>query len=138
MVQSLRSLLGVLTVTLLLLIVTTMIVAPPLLGHKATAINSVNALQGISSSHWLGTDELGRDVFARTLVATRLSVLLAVATTTLATIIGVVVGSVPIVLGRRGGRLVVWLINLLVAFPGLLLALFLSLIFGVGARSAVF
>jgi peptide/nickel transport system permease protein len=135
--RALRTPLGVLTVVLLVVIVADMIIAPPLFSAKATEINTVDMLQGISARHPLGTDQLGRDVFARTLVAARLSVLLAVVTTVVATVIGVVLGAVPVVLGRRVGRAVVWLINLLVAFPGLLLALFLSMVFGLSDQSAV-
>jgi peptide/nickel transport system permease protein len=135
--RALRTPLGVLTVVLLVVIVADMVVAPPLLSARATEINTVELLQGVSARHPFGTDQLGRDVFARTLVAARLSVLLAVVTMVLATVFGVVLGTVPVVLGRRAGRAVVWLINLLVAFPGLLLALFLSLVFGLGDQSAV-
>ncbi|MGW3957657.1 dipeptide/oligopeptide/nickel ABC transporter permease/ATP-binding protein [Streptomyces sp. NPDC004752] len=123
---------------MLLIITLTIIIAPPLLEARATEINVPNMLQGISSEHWLGTDQVGRDVFARTLVAARLSVVLAIATTLLATAIGVIVGAMPLVLGKQIGRVVVWVINLMVAFPGLLLAMFLSLILGVGESSAVF
>ena len=129
---------GVVTVVLVAIIVADVIIAPLLLAQRANAIDTVGMLQGMSGTHWLGTDQLGRDVLARTLVAARLSVLLAVATTAIGTVIGIAVGSVPVVLGRRLGQAVVWLINLLVAFPGLLLALFLSLIFGLGEWSAVF
>lgn len=135
--RALRTPTGVVAVALLVIIVADMIIAPPLLTQRANAINTVDMLQGISAKHWLGTDQLGRDVFARTLVAARLSVLLAFVTTVLATVMGIAVGAVPVVLGRTMSRLVVWLINLLVAFPGLLLAMFLSLIFGLGAGSTV-
>ncbi|HWI72752.1 MAG TPA: oligopeptide/dipeptide ABC transporter ATP-binding protein, partial [Baekduia sp.] len=57
--------------------------------------------------------------------------------TALGAAVGVVVGALPIVTGRRLGRLVVASFNLLVAFPGLLLTLFLALVFGIGARGAV-
>jgi peptide/nickel transport system permease protein len=134
----LRSPLAVISLVLLLAIAADMVLAPSLLGVRASKIDAVDLLQGSSGRHWLGTDQLGRDVLARILVAARLSILLALITTALATVIGLVVGSIPVVLTRGIGRPIVWLINLMVAFPGLLLALFLSMIFGLGERSAVF
>ncbi|MGC4109914.1 MAG: dipeptide/oligopeptide/nickel ABC transporter permease/ATP-binding protein [Nocardioides sp.] len=133
----LRSPLVVVSGVLLVVLLATAIVAPPLLAHRAGQID-VGALQsGASSHHPFGTDALGRDVFTRTLVATRLSLTLALITVALGVFVGAVVGAVPVVLGRRAGRLVVALLNLMIAFPGLLLALFLAMVFGVGARGAV-
>jgi oligopeptide/dipeptide ABC transporter ATP-binding protein len=135
--KGLRTPLGIVAVSLLVVIVATMIFAPMLLEKPATQINSLNMLKGPSSTHLLGTDALGRDVLARTLYAARISVLLAVITTAMATVIGIVLGATPVVVKGPISRALVWFINLAVAFPGLLLALFLSLIFGIGAWPAV-
>ncbi len=133
----LRSPLGVVTLLLFLLLLATAVLAPLLLHDRAQEI-SVDALQsGASAAHPFGTDALGRDVLARTLVASRLSLELAFLVVGIGVAGGVILGTVPVVLGRRAGRLVVATLNLLVAFPGLLLALFLAMIFGVGARGAV-
>ncbi|WP_246303640.1 dipeptide/oligopeptide/nickel ABC transporter permease/ATP-binding protein [Nocardioides thalensis] len=93
--------------------------------------------QGPSADHWLGTDALGRDVLARVLVAARLSVLLALAATALGTIGGVLLGCLPFLLGRRLGRIAIGAIDLAVSFPGLLVAIFLAVIVGVGPTGAV-
>ncbi|MBO9523683.1 MAG: dipeptide/oligopeptide/nickel ABC transporter permease/ATP-binding protein [Nocardioidaceae bacterium] len=133
----LRSPLGIVTILLLVVLVATAIAGPLFFSDRAREI-SVDALQsGASSEHPFGTDALGRDVFARTLVATRLSLVLALLVVGIGVAAGVLVGTVPVVLGRRAGRAVVAGLNLMVAFPGLLLALFLAMIFGVGARGAV-
>ena len=133
----LRSPLAVITVVLLALLLCVALIGPLLLSNRANAID-VNAIQqGMSARHPFGTDALGRDILARTVVAGRLSVCLALLATGLGTLFGVVVGSLPVIVGRRRGRLIVAAFNLLVAFPGLLLALFLALVFGVGARGAV-
>jgi oligopeptide/dipeptide ABC transporter ATP-binding protein len=119
------------------LLLATAALAPVLLGHLATTPDTSALLQGCSGKHWLGTDNLGRDVLARVLVATRLSVSLALLSTAIGAIGGILIGALPGVLGRRAGRLVSAGVNLAVAFPGLLLALFLSVVFGVGARGAI-
>jgi peptide/nickel transport system ATP-binding protein/peptide/nickel transport system permease protein len=113
------------------------VVAPILWTDEANAIDTTDILAGPSREHWAGTDNLGRDIFFRTLVATRLSVELALAATVIAVVAGLLIGTAPFLLGRRSGRAVVAATNIAVAFPGLLLALFFAVIFGVGATGAV-
>lgn len=135
--RTLRSPLGLVTGVLLVVLAAVVLLAPVLLRTQADRMSVSAIQQGMSARHWFGTDNLGRDIFARTLVASRQSVLLALATTACATVFGITLGMLPVVLGRRPGRLLVAGINLLVAFPGLLIALFLSMVFGVGAGGAV-
>lgn len=133
----LRTPLG-LTATLLTVGVLVMaVIAPILWTDDADAIDTSNILAPPSSEHWAGTDNLGRDIFYRTLVATRLSVELALSATLIAVVVGLLLGTAAFLLGRRGGRLVNAGINIAVAFPGILLALFFAVIFGVGATGAV-
>ena len=113
------------------------VIAPILWTDEANATDTANILAGPSADHWAGTDNLGRDIFFRTLVATRLSVELALAATVIAVVIGLLLGTASFVLGRRSGRLVNASVNIAVAFPGLLLALFFAVVFGVGATGAV-
>ena len=113
------------------------IVAPPLWSHAATKIDIAAISQGSTAAHPLGTDELGRDILHRTLVATRLSVLLAVLAALLGAAVGIPIGVLPALVGRRLGRLITSAINLAVAFPTLLLAIFVASIVGLGAHGAV-
>ncbi|MDF1603812.1 dipeptide/oligopeptide/nickel ABC transporter permease/ATP-binding protein [Nocardioides sp. YIM 152315] len=114
------------------------VLAPILWTDDANAVDTGNILAGPSADHWAGTDNLGRDIFYRTLVATRLSVELALAATAVAVVVGLLLGTASFLLGRRIGRLVNAAVNIAVAFPGILLALFFAVIFGVGATGAVF
>ncbi|WP_327233386.1 dipeptide/oligopeptide/nickel ABC transporter permease/ATP-binding protein [Streptomyces sp. NBC_01317] len=113
------------------------IIAPIVWSHRANAIDTNNILQGPSSAHWVGTDNLGRDLFFRVLVATRLSVELAVLATAIAVLVGLALGAAPSLAGRRTAGLFAAVVNLAVAFPALLLALFFAVIFGVGMKGAV-
>ncbi|WP_432939085.1 dipeptide/oligopeptide/nickel ABC transporter permease/ATP-binding protein [Kribbella sp. CA-253562] len=124
---------GVLLLAVLLLA----LLAPLLWSDQASAIDTEHLLEGTSSQHWLGTDSLGRDIFYRVLVASRTSIMLALLATALGVLAGLVLGTAPLLLGRRAGRLTTALVNIAVAFPGLLLALFFAVIFGVGAKGAV-
>ncbi|MCZ2821131.1 dipeptide/oligopeptide/nickel ABC transporter permease/ATP-binding protein [Modestobacter sp. VKM Ac-2977] len=122
---------------LLALVLLLAVIAPLLWSEEADRIDTSAVLQGASADHWVGTDALGRDIFARVLVATRLSIGLALAATSIAVVLGLLLGCAPLLLGRRGGRLVTAGVNIAVAFPGLLLALFFAVVFGVGMTGAV-
>ncbi|MEI5676295.1 MULTISPECIES: dipeptide/oligopeptide/nickel ABC transporter permease/ATP-binding protein [unclassified Nocardioides] len=133
----LRTPLGLTATILTLAVLVLAVVAPMLWTGDADAVDTDDILSGPSAEHWAGTDNLGRDIFFRTLVATRLSVELALAATAIAVAVGLVLGTASFLLGRRSGRLVTAGINIAVAFPGILLALFFAVVFGVGATGAV-
>ncbi|MEV4536606.1 dipeptide/oligopeptide/nickel ABC transporter permease/ATP-binding protein [Asanoa sp. NPDC049518] len=133
----LRTPLGVTAAALLALVVVTAVLAPVLWGDRAEAVDTAHILEGPSSAHWAGTDALGRDIVFRVLVATRLSVLLALLSTALGVLTGLLLGAAPLLVGARVGRLVTAGVNIAVAFPGLLLALSFAVVFGVGAMGAV-
>jgi len=118
------------------LIVLLAIFAPMIWGAAANTPRIDIMLSPPSWSHWAGTDSLGRDLFARVLVATRLTVLLAIEATAIGVVVGIVLGSAPFLFGKVVGRAIVWFIGIAVAFPGILLALFFAVIFGTGASSA--
>jgi oligopeptide/dipeptide ABC transporter, ATP-binding protein, C-terminal domain len=113
------------------------IAGPPIWGEAAERVDPQAVLQGASAGHPFGTDNLGRDLLARVLVATRLSLLLALIATAVGGIAGVLLGALPSVLPRPLARFVTGAVNTLVAFPGLLLAMFTAVISGLGARGAV-
>jgi oligopeptide/dipeptide ABC transporter ATP-binding protein len=113
------------------------LIAPPIWSDAASKINVAAVSQGSTHAHPLGTDLLGRDILHRVLVATRLSVSLAILASLLGAAVGVPIGVLPSLLGPRLGRLITNAINLAVAFPTLLLAIFVASIVGLGARGAV-
>jgi peptide/nickel transport system ATP-binding protein/peptide/nickel transport system permease protein len=136
-IQVLRTPVGLTATSLMVALLLLAVFAPVLWGDKATAVDPAHILQGASSQHLLGTDSLGRDIFYRVLVGTRLSVELALLATALGVLAGLVLGTAPFFLGPRLGRVVTALVNIAVAFPSLLLALFLAVIFGVGMKGAL-
>ncbi|HYR13089.1 MAG TPA: ABC transporter permease [Mycobacterium sp.] len=96
-----------------------------------------NALRPPSGDHWFGTDELGRDVLSRVLVATQASIGVAVVSVAFAVIVGVTVG---IVAGYRGGwvdTVFMRAVDVMFAFPVLLLALAVVAILGPGTTTTI-
>ncbi|MGW3346213.1 dipeptide/oligopeptide/nickel ABC transporter permease/ATP-binding protein [Nonomuraea rubra] len=132
----LRRPVGLAGLGLLVIVLSVAVLGPILWGERATVVDTGNLLAGPSAEHWIGTDNLGRDLFYRVLVATRLSILLALGATAISIVLGLVLGAAPMLAGPRLGRVVTWAVNVLVAFPGLLLVLFFAVVFGVGERGA--
>ncbi|ULN26891.1 ABC transporter permease [Mycolicibacterium smegmatis] len=100
-------------------------------------IDVPSALQGPGGTHWFGTDELGRDVFSRILVAIQASLRVAVVSVALAAVVGVTIG---VVAGYRGGWLdtiVMRVVDVMFAFPVLLLALAIVAILGPGVTTTM-
>ncbi|MCX4587281.1 dipeptide/oligopeptide/nickel ABC transporter permease/ATP-binding protein [Streptomyces sp. NBC_01481] len=110
---------------------------PMIWGPPAEHVNPSDVLRGPSPAHPLGTDHLGRDLLARVLAATRLSLLLALAATLLGAVAGIGLGAFTAVVGRRARRRLGALISLLLALPALLVAVFLAVVLGAGPVGAV-
>lgn len=136
-VRRFRTTQGAMTLVGVLVLVLLVAFAPLLWGPAADTTVVRERLEGPSAAHWFGTDELGRDLFARTLVAARLSVLLAVGSTLIAGTGGVTLGVVAVLLPRRLRRLVTTGIEIFMSFPWLLLTLFFSVIWGASATGAM-
>lgn len=91
-----------------------------------------DALAGPSASHWLGTDELGRDVLSRVLVGLRLSLLTALSTAVIAAVLGVAIG---LCAGYFGGWVdgpLMRIMDVVLSVPATLLAVVLVAIMGGG------
>jgi ABC-type dipeptide/oligopeptide/nickel transport system permease subunit len=87
-------------------------------------------LSGPTSAHWLGTDEIGRDILTRVIYSAHSDVIISLSATALAFVVGSLLG---IFLGYRGGIIDTAgtrLVDVMLAFPAIVLALFLIAIFG--------
>jgi len=106
-----------------LLLIFLALFGPSLVPFDPVASNVPKALQPPSSEHWFGTDQLGRDVFSRVVVATRLDLAIAASAVSLSFIVGAIIGSFC---GYSGGRLDLWVgrfVDVLMAFPLFVLAM---------------
>jgi len=94
-------------------------------------------LQGPSAQHWFGTDELGRDLLSRLIHGARASVIVGVGSALLACLLGVPVGLVAALRGGRTDTTLMRLMDVLFAFPAILLALTLVIVLGTNIRNIV-
>ncbi|MER6989007.1 ABC transporter permease [Saccharopolyspora hirsuta] len=91
-----------------------------------------NVLQAPSAAHLLGTDQLGRDVLSRLLDGTRLSVAIAVFATAVGVLGGALIGLLSAIAGSRADSVLMRGVDVLLAFPELLLALLVVAVIGGG------
>lgn len=91
----------------------------------------INRFQTPSTTHWFGTDELGRDIFSRVIYGARYSLTMGVAAVVISFILGVMLGSVA-GFYPRFDSLIMRLIDVMMAFPGILLAIAIVAALGPG------
>jgi peptide/nickel transport system permease protein len=101
------------------------------------AVNLGASLQGPSAAHWLGTDEVGRDLFSRLIVGARTSLLGPLLVVLIATTLGTVVAIASAWIGGWVDGMVARVIDVGFAFPGLLLAFVAVAVFGPGLTAPV-
>jgi len=108
---------------LFLVIVLAALIGPYVVPHDPLASNTAQALRPPSATYWFGTDQLGRDVFSRVVVATRLDFFIAIASVALVFLMG---GLAGIAAGFHGGwvdRVVGRIADTIMAFPLFVLAM---------------
>jgi peptide/nickel transport system permease protein len=109
--------------SLFLLIVTVAIFGPSLAPYDPLASNASKALQPPSWDHWFGTDNVGRDVFSRVLVATRLDLLISITAVAISFVVGGFLGMLAGYYGGWWDRLVGRMVDTIMAFPLFVLAM---------------
>lgn len=122
---------------IVVLFVVVAILAPLLAPYEPTKGDLANVLGGPSRAHPLGTDELGRDVLSRIIHGARLSILEGLLAVALAMAIGVPAGLLSGYVGGRTDAILMRLIDILLAFPGVLLAVAIISILGPGLFNAM-
>lgn len=98
--------------------------APWIAPQDPAHINLADRLQGMSSAHWFGTDELGRDIFSRVVFGARISMLVGVGVVTASLALALVIGSMAGYYGGKLDRFInIVVMNSFLSFPGILLAI---------------
>lgn len=108
------------------------VVGPLLVRADPLAIDLSRVLAPPGPGHWLGCDALGRDMLARVLWGARLSLTVSVTVVMLSLAVGGVVGGAAAMAGGRIDSMVMRLVDVVLAFPGFLLAIALAAILGAG------
>jgi peptide/nickel transport system permease protein len=121
----------------LLLIGAAGLLAPLLATHPPSEQSLMSRLAPPSSEHWLGTDELGRDEFSRLLYGSRISLFISFAGTAGGVLVGTLIGLISGYAGGWTDTLAMRLIDVMFAFPGILLAILIVAVMGPGLFNLV-
>jgi len=119
------------TGSIIVAIAVMMAIAGPLVSPFDPAAQELSLrLDGPSSTHWFGLDELGRDVLARVLSGARISLLVGLVVVGVSSVVGTLMGAVAGYFGGVVDEVIGRTIDILLAFPGLLLAIAIVAVLG--------
>ena len=132
--SNVTAMIGLAIIVLLLL---TALFAPWLATHSPTAQVLADRLQPPSAAHWLGTDELGRDIYSRIVHGARLTLYIIGIVAIIVAPVGLLVGTVAGYMGGWVDRILMRITDIFLAFPRLILALAFVAALGPGIENAV-
>lgn len=123
---------------IVLIVVLAAIFAPLISPYDPIRLNIPARFSPPSAEHWFGTDQYGRDIFTRVLYGARYDLVIAVLAVTLAAGVGTPLGLIAGYFGGLTGTLIMRVMDLLLAFPNILLAMTLAAILGPSLSNAIF
>lgn len=124
-------------VALLLTITLLCVFARQICNFDPSAIDLSAARQAPSSLHWLGTDQIGRDMLARTLAAGQISLLVGAASVLIAVVVGAVLGALAGYFGGWIDNLVMRVVDIVMTFPTVIVLMTLSAVIGSGTGKTI-
>ncbi len=133
----LRHRLAVLGLVLLLLIILLVVLGPLICRFPPDQIDLLARSQAPNPVHWLGTDQTGRDIFARTLSAGRISLLVGVLSTLISVVVGTVLGALAGYFGGWVDNLIMRFVDIVMTFPSIIVLLTLAAIVGPGIDKTI-
>jgi peptide/nickel transport system permease protein len=113
------------------------IFAPLIAPYPPNQINLPLALNNPSSSHWLGTDPIGRDTLSRIIFGTRTALLIGLVVVTVAAAVGGILGTLAGYYGGWVHAVIMRIVDALMSFPMILLALVIAALLGSGIRNVI-
>lgn len=128
---------AVLALLWLALIAVAAIAAQWLPFRSPVAIDALHPYSGPTAAHWLGTDNLGRDTFARLVSGAQVDTMLSLGSGAIALVVGTAIGMTAGYFGKAVGAVLMRAVDVLLAFPGLVLALALVAFLGPSLRNLI-
>lgn len=132
-----RNPLAVAGAVIVLLLVVTAVLAPWIATHSPTGQDLSARLQPPSVAHWMGTDELGRDIWSRVVYGSQITLMIVILVAVLAAPTGLVVGAVAGYFGGWVDRILMGLTDIFLSMPKLILALAFVAALGPGIENAI-
>lgn len=122
---------------LILLFILIAVIGPFLTPHAPNAQNHAIQLEGPSLQHWFGTDRHGRDIFSRLIHGMWITLLVGFSSVVMGMTLGVFLGVVSGYYGKRIDSIIMRFMDILLAFPGILLAMAIVTVLGEGIFNVI-
>lgn len=132
-----RNKLAIVGVVIVGLLIAAAIFADFIAPYAYDAADPASALQFPSAEHWMGTDEVGRDVYSRIIYGTRISLSVGLGVMAIALLIGIPLGLAAGLMGGPVDYIIMRLVEVFTAVPALMLALLLISVFGGGLLNVI-
>ena len=129
---------GIIGITLVLCVILIAVLAPLIIPPEfATRMDMRARLSPPNMAHWMGTDHLGRDLFYRVMLGARTSINIATSAVLMSLVIGLPLGLISGYFGGRTDNVLMRLVDTLLSFPALLLALTISAVLGPNLQNTI-
>jgi peptide/nickel transport system permease protein len=132
-----RNRMALIGLVIIVLFVFTALFAPLFAPYDPLHQDLLSIRAGINFKHWLGCDQVGRDILSRILFGTAITLKIALTSVLIALILGTAIGSIGGYYGGKADAGIVFLTDVLLAFPGLLLAIAIVAAVGTGVTSVI-
>ena len=129
--------LAVFGLVVILVMIAAAILAPVIATHEPNVPDLNRALQPPSGENWLGTDELGRDIYSRIVYGSRISIYIVILVSVIVAPVGLLVGMAAGYFGGWVDRVLMRITDIFLSFPSLILALAFAAALGPGIENAV-
>lgn len=121
---------GAVGLAIVVVVVLCALLAPWIATHNPDALNVMERFAAPSKAHWLGTDQLGRDLFSRTVHGATIAMMVSLSAIAISLTLGTLLGILAAYLPPRGERLVLIVFDVISSFPNVVLALAIVAVFG--------
>ncbi len=113
---------------ILLLLIVMVVIGPALSGYEFESVDKAARNQGPSSTHWFGTDKLGRDLFARVWIGGRVSIIIGITGALISSVIGCIYGGIAAYFGGRVDTIMMRIVEILISIPYLIVVILMSIL----------
>ncbi len=124
-------------IIIIILLIAVAIFAPLIAPYDPNLLNTSARLENPNSAHWLGTDRVGRDTLSRIIYGTRTSLYIGLTSVAFASVIGVLLGMIAGYMGGWIFIIIMRIVDALMAFPMILLALMIAAVLGGGIKNVI-
>ncbi len=124
--------LGTVGLAIVLVLLLTGIFADWLAPYEMLKQDLMHTLEGPSAEHWLGTDNVGRDMLSRIIYGARVSVIIGLSATALTTVVSIIIGALSALIGGKFDLVVQRFVDAWLCVPGMLILLIMVFILGQG------